>query len=51
MFANVLETGFETGLETGFETGLDTGRVFLVFERSKRKNGSKKSQGNPHEPS
>ena len=38
------EIGFEIGFETGFETSFETGRVVLVVERSKRKNGSKRSQ-------
>ena len=54
---NFFETGFETGLEngigTGFETsfepGFETGRVVLGVERSKRKYGSKRSQGNKME--
>ena len=35
-------TDGETSLKTSFETG----GVVLVVERSKRKNGSKRSQGN-----
>ena len=40
------EKDFETGFETGFEIGFETGRAVLVVERSKSKNGSKRSQGN-----
>ena len=39
------EKGFETNFETGFETDFETGRVVLVVETSKRKNGSKRSHG------
>ena len=44
-FETGFEISFETGLETAFETGFQTGRVVLVVERSKRKNWSKRSQG------
>ena len=37
------KTGFETGFETEFEIGFETGRVVLVVEGSKGKNGSKRS--------
>ena len=43
------KNGFETGFETGFWNLLWTGRMVLVVwmvERSKRENGSKRSQGN-----
>ena len=37
--------GFETDFETGFEIGFESDKVVLVVERSKTKNGSKRSQG------
>ena len=49
VFDTCFEIGFETGFEIGFETDIETGRVVLVVEWSKGKNGSKRSPGNDDE--